>query len=101
MVTLILTLKLTFMSFSKSTLFFKWKPLFLHLQSIERKIVPSDTYPIHRSIVKFKVNQRLFEINKVFQEVSVIPELNFNEKFIGELCINLGYSVLNIVKSYV
>ena len=49
----------------------------------------------------FKVNSKLFEIKKVFQEVSVIPEVNFNEKFIGELCIDLGYSVLNIVKSYV
>ena len=33
--------------------------------------------------------------------VSVIPEVNFNEKFIAELSIDLGYSVLNIVKSYV
>ena len=39
-------------------------------------------------------------MNKVFQEVSVIPEVNFNAKFIGELCIDLGYSVLNIVKSH-
>ena len=49
----------------------------------------------------FMAFRRLFELNKVFQEVSVIPEENFNEKFIGELCIDLGYSVLNIVKSYV
>ena len=49
----------------------------------------------------FQVSWRLFEINKFFQEVSVIPEVNFNEDFISELCIDLGYSVLNIVKSYV
>ena len=29
-------------------------------------------------------------MNKVFQEVSAIPEVFFNEKFIGELCIDLG-----------
>ena len=90
MLTFILTLKLTFMAFSRSTLFFKWKPPSLHLQSIEREILRSDMYPSHRSIVTFKVNQRLFGINKVFQEVSVFPEVSFNEKFIGELCIDLG-----------
>ena len=38
-------------------LFFKMEtPFFLHLQSIERKILRSDTYPSQRSIVTFKVN---------------------------------------------
>ena len=57
MVTFILTFKLTFMAFIQGQLcFFKWKPPFLHLQSIERKILRSETYPSHSSIVTFKVN---------------------------------------------
>ena len=71
-------------------IFMNGNPLFSHLQSIEPKILRSSTYPSHSSIATFKVNQRLFQINKFFQEVSVIPEVNFNEKFIGELCIDLG-----------
>ena len=40
----------------KFVFFLKWKPPFSHLQSIERKILRSSTYPSHRSIVTFKVN---------------------------------------------
>ena len=36
--------------------FLNENPIFLHLQSIERKILRSDTYPSHRLIVTFKVN---------------------------------------------
>ena len=79
--------------------FFNGNPLFSHLQSIERKILRSSTYPSHRSIVTFKVNYRLFEINKVFQEVSVISEVNFNEKFIGELCTDLGDDLQGFFKA--
>ena len=39
-------------------------------------------------------------MNKVFQEVSVIPEVNFNEKFIGELCINLGDDLQGFFKVF-
>ena len=46
MVTFILTLKLTFMAFWMSNLtFLNGNPLFSHLQSIERKILRSSTYP--------------------------------------------------------
>ena len=37
-------------------IFLNGNPLFSHLQSIERKILRSSTYPSHRSIVTFKVN---------------------------------------------
>ena len=36
--------------------FLNRNPLFLHLQSIERKILRSDMYPNHRLIVKLQVN---------------------------------------------
>ena len=36
--------------------FLNRNPLFLHLQSIERKILLSDKYPSHRSIVTLNVN---------------------------------------------
>ena len=39
-------------------------------------------------------------MNKVFQEVSVIPEVNFNEKFIGELCIDLGDDLQDFFKVF-
>ena len=42
--------------FKVNFVFLKWKPPFLHLQSIEQKILGSDTYSSHRSIVTFKVN---------------------------------------------
>ena len=64
-------------------------PLFLHLQLIERKILRSDTYRSHKSIVTFKVNYSLFEINKVFQEVSAIPEVFSNGEFNGDLYFDL------------
>ena len=99
MVTFILTLNLTFMAFSRSTLiFFNGNPLFLHLQSIERKILRSSTDPSHRSIVTFQVNQRLFKINKVFQEVSAIPEVFFNEEFNGDLHFDLEVDLHGFLK---
>ena len=72
--------------------------LSLHLQSMERKILRSDTYPSHRSIVTLKVNQRLFEINKVFQEVSAIPEVFFNEEFNGDLHFHLEVGLHGFLK---
>ena len=39
-------------------IFLNGNPLCLHLQSIERKILRSDTYPSHGSIVTFNVNER-------------------------------------------
>ena len=42
--------------FKVNFVFCKWKPPFLYLQSIERKILRSSTYPSHKSIVTFKVN---------------------------------------------
>ena len=36
--------------------FLNGNPLFLHLQSIERKILRSSTHPSHRSIVTVQVN---------------------------------------------
>ena len=86
MVTFIQNLEVDLHGFFKvNFVFLNGNPLFLHLQSIQRKILRSDTYPSHRSYVTFKVNQRLFEINKVFQKVSVIPEVFFNGEFNGDL----------------
>ena len=42
--------------FKVNFVFLNGNPLFLHLQSIERKILRSDTNPSHRSIVTFKLN---------------------------------------------
>ena len=39
-------------------------------------------------------------MNKVVQEISVIPEVSFNEKFIGELCIDLGDDLQNFFKVF-
>ena len=96
--TFILTQKLTFMALSRSTLFFKWKPPFLHLQSIERKILRLHTYPSHRSIVTFKVNQRLFEVNKVLQEVGAIPEIFINGEFNGDLHFEIEVDLHGFLK---
>ena len=42
--------------FKVKFVFLNGNPLYLHLQSIERKILRSDTYPSHRSIVTIKIN---------------------------------------------
>ena len=42
--------------FKVKFVFLRGNPLFLYLQSIERKILRSSTYPSHKSIVTFKVN---------------------------------------------
>ena len=43
---------------------------------------------------------RLFEVNKVLKEVSVIPEVNIDQKFIGELCIDLGDDLQGFFKVF-
>ena len=78
--------------------FLKVNFVFLLLQSIERKILRSDKYPSHRSIVTFKVNYGLFEINKGFQEVSAIPEVFFNGKFNGDLHFDLAVDIYGFFK---
>ena len=46
----------------------------------------------------FKVNLRLFEINKVFQEVSAIPEVFYNGEFNGDLHFDLEVDLHGFLK---
>ena len=39
-------------------------------------------------------------MNKIFQEVSAIPEVFFNGEFIGELCIDLGDDLQGFFKVF-
>ena len=70
--------------FKVNFVFLNGNPLFLHLQSIEQKILPLSAYPSHRSIVTF--------------QVSAIPEVFFIGEFNGDLHFDLEVDLHGFLK---